>query len=141
MRLSANFHDYEFRCKCPCRGLKLHPGFIERAQAARDTVFALTGKGINPLSACRCKRHNDTPASVGGAGGHRNSLHVYDFEQHKGQDGCLAFDCEAADGAYRGALFTALWTNGFSVGWNAQRKFLHGDLRILIGMPQTTFDY
>jgi hypothetical protein len=141
MNLSANFHDYEFRCKCGCGGLKLHPGFLDRLQSARDTVFAMTGKGIKVLSGCRCKVHNDTPASAGGAGGHPRSLHVFDFPQHPGQDGCLAVDCEAVDGAYRGALITALWTNGFSVGWNAKRGFIHGDMRILLGLPQTTFDY
>lgn len=144
MKLSENFHDHELWCHCGCRGLVLHPGFIDRLQSARHEVYEATGRGITVLSGCRCKAHNDRPVAEGGAGGHPRSLHVFDHEQHLGQRGCLAGDFEATEGHYRGALFMALWRQGFSVGWNASRGFLHGDQRILLGLThlnQTTFNY
>jgi hypothetical protein len=83
----------------------------------------------------RCKIHN---AAVGG---HPKSLHIFDEPQHAKQQGALGVDVEAADGAFRGKLFSMAWKHGFSIGWNAKRKFLHLDRRDLIGLPQTSFDY
>ena len=77
----------------------------------------------------------------GGAGGHRRSLHVGDREQHPGQKGCLAVDIETLDGVMRGRLFEIAWRRKWSIGWNGRLKFLHLDLRTLIGMKQVTFDY
>jgi len=136
---TTDFYEDEARCKCGCGLILLHPGMAEALQEAR-TEF---GRPMNPLSWCRCVAHNARPAAEGGAGGHPHSLHVGDFPFHadKGQRGTLGVDLAAADGRYRGDLFALLWKRGWSIGWNAKRLFLHGDLRILIGMPQQSFDY
>jgi len=136
-KLSEHFYEHEFRCKCPCGQVILHPGFIDHLETLR-VAFA---RPMRVLSGCRCKAHNDLPAAEGGAGGHEKSLHVCDHPQHPGQLGTLAADIEAADGAYRGALFAMAWRLGWSVGWNAKRGFLHIDRRGLVGLPQTSFDY
>ena len=135
-----SFTPGEFRCRgigC-CSGLIIvHPGFLERLQLARNEF----GKSMHVLSGCRCKVHNEKPAALGGAGGHPRSLHVCDAPMHPGQEGTIAVDIAAVDGTYRGELFTLLWKHGFSVGWNAKRSFLHGDMRVWLGMKQTSFDY
>jgi hypothetical protein len=135
MRLSANFHDYEFWCKCgQCEHLLiLHPGFIDSLQEVREDL-ALP---MSPTSGCRCRAHNLR------VGGHPRSLHISDFPAHadKGQEGTLGADFAAEDGNYRGRLFSVLWRHGFSIGWNAKKKFLHADRRDWIGMKQTSFDY
>jgi len=130
--LSSSFSEAEFRCS-HCGVLKLHPGFIETLQLARHEF----SEPMKITSGCRCKAYNAQ------LGGHPRSLHVCDEPYHadKGQQGCLAADIAAVDGAYRGRLFVVLWRRGFSIGWNAKKGFLHADLRTLIGMPQTTFDY
>src|SRR3990167_3927787 len=103
MRLSANFHDYEFWCKCgQCNHLLiLHPGFIESLQEVREDF----GLVMTPTSGCRCRAHNLL------INGHPNSLHVGDLPAHvdKGQKGTLAVDLAAAEGNYRGRLFSVLW--------------------------------
>jgi len=135
MQLSRHFTDDEFRCKCGCGALKLHPGFIEALQIVREEF----GLPMTVTSGCRCKAHNDMPAAQGGAGGHPRSLHICDEPQHPGQNGTLAADIATPDGAYRGRLMFFAWKHGFSVGFG--RGFLHLDRRGLIGLKQTTFDY
>lgn len=135
-----NFTPAEFRCRgvgC-CDGLIiLHPGFLDLLQIVRGEM----GVAMHVLSGCRCRRHNEKPAALGGAGGHPRSLHVCDAPMHRGQEGTLGVDVAAVDGAYRGRLFSIFWKHGFSVGWNAARSFLHGDMRVWLGLPQTSFDY
>jgi hypothetical protein len=127
--LTANFSREELACRCGCGLVRFHPGALEMLQIVRDDF----GEGMIVRSACRCRQHNVA------VGGHPRSLHVGDFPHHPTL-GCLAFDIEA-DAAYRGRLFTIMWRRGFSIGWNDLLKFLHGDLRTMIGMPQTTFAY
>lgn len=124
------FSEAELACK-HCGKVKLHPGFAEELKGLRVEL----NEAMSLTSACRCKIHN---ANVGG---HPNSLHVLDEAQHPGQDGTLAVDVAAADGAYRGRLFALAWKRGWSIGWNAKQKFLHLDKRVMIGLQQTTFDY
>lgn len=131
MKLSENFLESDFRCRCGCGLLILHPGFIESLQVVR-TQF---GRPMNVTSGCRCEPHN---ARVGG---NPRSLHVCDRPQHSGQLGTLAADIATPDGFYRGALFKIAWEHGFSIGWNAKRGFLHLDRRDFIGLPQNSFDY
>jgi len=141
MNISANFHDYEFWCKCgQCNHLLiLHPGYIESLQGVREEL----GLVMTPTSGCRCRAYNNLPPELGGVGGHPRSLHICDHPAHvgKGQQGALATDFAAVDGNYRGKLFFVLWKHGFSIGWNAKRGFLHADRRDWLGMSQTTFDY
>lgn len=131
MKLSENFLESDFRCRCGCGLLILHPGFIESLQAVR-TQF---GRPMNVTSGCRCEPYN---ARVGG---NSRSLHVCDRQQRPGQQGALAADIATPDGFYRGALFKTAWEHGFSIGWNAKRGFLHLDRRDFIGLPQNSFDY
>jgi hypothetical protein len=53
----------------------------------------------------------------------------------------MAVDIETSDGVYRARLFVLAWEQGWSIGWNGPKKFLHLDRRIDIGLPKTTFDY
>lgn len=120
-----------------CGALKFHPGFDVELAALR-VEFA---RPMTVMSACRCKVHNDRPAAQGGAGGHPRSLHVCDHAQHPGQEGTLGIDIATPEGAYRGDLFALAWRRGWSIGWNAARKFVHLDRRDFVGLAQTSFDY
>jgi hypothetical protein len=114
-----------------CGLAKFHPGFLDSLEALRVDLR----QPMKLTSACRCSEHNEA------VGGHPKSLHVGDVAMHPGQEGTLGVDVEAADGNYRGELFTKAWKHGFSIGWNAKRKFLHLDRRDLVGLPQQSFDY
>lgn len=128
--MTPHFSRAELQCRC-CGLAKFHPGFLESLEAAR-VEFNEPMKVSGPA---RCSEHNEI------VGGHPKSLHVGDVAMHPGQKGTLGLDIEAADGSYRGRLFAILWKHGFSIGWNAKKKFLHADRRDLIGLPQTSFDY
>lgn len=132
--LSKNFQDYELRCRGSGK-LIIHPGFIDQLQLLRDDVFAASKRGIVVLSGCRSFEYNAL------IGGHPLSLHVCDKPMHPGQQGTLAVDAAAIDGWYRGVLFASAWNRGWSIGWNAARKFLHLDRRDLVGLKQDSFDY
>lgn len=131
-RRTTSFTKRELACKC-CGLFNYHPGSIERLQLVRDEI----GLPMIPTSGCRCDAHNET---VGGAKG---SYHIGDTLPYKflGQKGSLAFDIATMDGTYRGNLAYIMWKHGFSIGFNFKRNFLHGDLRMLLGRPQTTFSY
>jgi hypothetical protein len=134
--MTPHFKTSELTCRCGCGLAKFHPGFLDSLEAVRVEL----GLPMRLTSASRCKLHNDRPPYMGGAGGHMRSLHVGDKAQHPGQEGTLAVDV-AAEGSYRGKLFSVAWKHGFSVGWNGKKGFIHLDRRDLIGMPQTSFDY
>lgn len=131
INLTENFYEDEFRCRCGCGQLRLHPGFMGELQLVR-VELALP---MHPTSGCRCAAYN---ADIKG---HERSLHVCDQPMHPGQLGTLGADFAAVDGAYRGKLFSIAWRRGFSIGWNAKRGFLHLDRRDFIGLPQASFDY
>lgn len=134
--MNAITHDWPYPHFTPaelrCRGsglLRFHPGFLEALHDLRLTF----GRPMRVNSACRSSAHNKA------VGGHPRSLHIGDEPQHPGQQGAMAIDIAATDGAYRGALFGLAWDRGWSIGWG--RGFLHLDRRVDIGLPQTTFDY
>jgi hypothetical protein len=126
------FAPHELACR-HCGDGHFHPEFIATLYKVREKF----GRAMKITSGARCLIHNTA------VGGHPRSLHIFDKPAwaSKGQLGALAVDVATPDGRYRGELFTILWTYGFSIGWNAKKNFLHADLRTLIGMPQTTFDY
>lgn len=131
------FSLVELSCHCGCGEATLHPGMAFE-------LLTLRQRFARPLiitSAARCKKHNDTPAALGGAGGHPRSLHVADAENQPRQRGCLAVDVRTRHGQHRGDLFALAWSLKWSIGWNQPLKFLHLDQRVLLGLPQTTFDY
>lgn len=130
IKLSDDFYADELWCR-HCLKYRLHPGFLDAAQALRTKL----GLPIHPTSGGRCAIYN---AAVDG---HAKSLHVFDREQHPGMQGTLAIDAAAPAGDYRGKLFRVAWELGWSIGWNARRGFLHLDRRDLVGLPQTSFDY
>ena len=129
--MTEHFNDSELACRCGCGLAQFHPGFIDSLELLREIV----GKPMILTSACRCTAHNVA------VGGHQRSLHVGDSAMHPGQQGTLAVDVAASDGAFRGLLFATAWDMGWSIGWNAKRGFLHLDRRDLVGLPQTTFHY
>src|SRR5688572_18078516 len=115
--MTYHFNDEELRCKCGCRLLKLNRGFREALEAIRDKLK----RPMVVTSGVRCSEHNEA------VGGHPKSLHVGDVAMHHGQTGCMAVDIATPNGAYRGDLFRIAWHNGWSIGWNAKRGFLHLD--------------
>lgn len=134
MKLSKNFTSEELACK-HCGKINFHPGFIDKLQLVRDALampMVITSGG-------RCREHNTR------VGGHPMSLHILEIDElpyaDRGQQGSLAVDIRVPNGIYRGDLFTILWRQGFSIGWNAKNNFLHADLRKVLNMPQTSFDY
>lgn len=131
---ATSFYEHEFACK-HCGMIRLHPGFIEELQGLRDEVYAVTKRGMDVNSGCRCAVHNRNE------GGAPQSLHICDEEQHPGQLGTLAADVPTPDGIYRGHLFAIAWRRGWSIGWNKKYQFLHLDRRIVLGLPQRSFDY
>lgn len=131
-----NFTPDELRCQGTGL-LRYDPLFLDRLQDLRVAF----NRPMRVTSGCRAKAHNDKPATLNGAGGHLRSLHVGDVAQHPGQIGALAVDIATPNGSYRGDLFALAWRFGFSIGWNAKRGFLHLDLRTLVGLKQTSFDY
>lgn len=124
------FKDEELACS-HCGLLRLHRGFRDSLNALRQELglpMQISGPG-------RCKAHNTA------VGGHPKSLHIMDEPQHEGQQGGLGVDVVTLDGVYRGKLFSVAWKRGWSIGWNAKKKFLHLDRRDFVGLPQTSFDY
>lgn len=124
--LTKNFSRNELQCKCGCGSAIFHADFLDELQALRDEL----NEPMTPTSCCRCTKHN---AAVGGK---PESYHICD-----GELGTLAIDVATPNGAYRGKLFAIAWRRGWSIGWNDKKNFLHLDMRILVGKPQTTFGY
>lgn len=125
-----NFTEEELRCKGTGM-LRLHPGFLDRLQELREAY----GRPMPITSGCRSREHN---ARERGA---RSSLHICDAEVHPGMQGTLAVDVATTDAKGRGDLFALAWQMGWSVGWGGARRFLHLDLRTMLNLRQTTFDY
>lgn len=133
-KLSKDFYAYEFVCKGSGK-LILHPGLIDELQILRDEVYEYTKAGMIITSGCRSFAYNTLIK------GHERSLHICDREIHPGQQGTLGIDVAAVDPYYRGCLFACAWRRGWSIGWNAVRKFLHIDKRVWVRLPQSSFDY
>jgi len=128
--MTPHFSEAELRCKGSGL-LRFHPGFLDALEALRVEL----GDPMKLNSACRSAAHNRA------VGGHPHSLHVGDVKMHEGHEGCLAVDVAILDGEYRGRLFALAWARGWSIGWNKPKRFLHLDMRMMIGLPRTTFDY
>ena len=112
-----------------CRGdgsLWWDEDFMGELQELRDKF----GAPMHITSGFRSREHN---RRIGGA--------PHSFHMGKDDRGLLAVDVAAVQGDYRGKLFAVAWNNDWSIGWNAERGFLHLDRRIEIGWRQTTFDY
>lgn len=122
----------ELACR-HCGQFNYHPGVLDKIQDVREDL----NEAISPTSGCRCAVHNTA------SGGKAHSFHISDVipADHKGRLGCMAIDAFTPSPAYMGRLFACLWKHGFTVGINFNKRFLHGDLRILIGWEQTTFPY
>jgi hypothetical protein len=124
------FTREELQCKCGCGLTNFHPGILEKLSSLRTQY----NKPMKLSSACRCLNHNRRVSPLAP----QRSLHIGDFETRPGHKGAMAFDV-LVNGADKGQLFALAWANGWSVGWN--KGFLHLDGRLLLGMPQTTFEY
>lgn len=123
------FGEDELACPC-CGQIALDIRFAARLPDLRDRW----GQPLYPTSVCRCKRHNRQ------VGGHPRSLHLIDNPVHPTW-GTMAADLSWADWRTGDRLTFAqlAWVSGFSVGLNP--RFIHIDLRKLIGLQQTVFTY
>jgi hypothetical protein len=128
--MTTFFSKQELQCKCGCGLANFHPGVLDELVKLR-TQF---DKPMNLSSACRCLLHNTSVSKMAP----RSSLHIGNYEGNPGQEGSMAFDV-LVNGIDKGELFALAWANGWSIGWN--KSFLHLDKRVLIGMPQLTFEY
>lgn len=125
-----NFSPQELACKGSNKLIVSH-FFLDELQHLR---YQIDGP-IIITSGCRSLEYNHS------IGGHSNSFHICDSDPlDRGQRGCLAVDV-VAGGHYRGELFSLAWRNGWAVGWNDERGFLHLDQRVDVGWRQTTFGY
>jgi hypothetical protein len=129
--MTPHFTARELQCKCGCGLARFHPGFLDDLESLRVEF----GRPMRVNSACRCKAHN------GAVKGHARSLHIGDEMVQPTQRGALAVDIATPSGLYRGELFALGWDEGWSIGWNAARGFLHLDRRNYVGLSQTSFDY
>lgn len=128
----TNFTMVELACS-HCGQFNFHPGVLDILQNAREDL----NESMNITSGCRCFIHN---AAVGGVGG---STHISDKPAYAnlGQLGTLAVDIHTPSGSYRGRLMAVLWKYKFTLGINFVKNFVHGDLRTLVNLEQTTFSY
>lgn len=128
----TNFTLAELACK-HCGQFNYHPGFMEKLQ----TVRVKYGKSMSPTSGCRCTVHNKNE------NGHPTSSHISDQFHYsaKGQKGAFGVDIAVTDSHERGVLHNIFWNEGFSVGHNYTRNFIHADMRIWFGLPQIMFPY
>lgn len=126
-----NFQPWELADRS--NGVIIIPStFMDQLQELRTNLT----QPMHITSGCRTIEHN---AAVDGKLG---SFHICDADPTgRGQEGCLAVDVAATEGAYRGQLFALAWQAGWTVGWNAARGFLHLDRRVDVGWKQTSFDY
>ncbi len=65
-KLSDNFSDWEFRCRCGCGSMWVDLYFLE----ALEELRSIENRPVHILSGCRCPRHNK---AIGGTVG---SLHL-----------------------------------------------------------------
>lgn len=106
-KITPNFQDVEFTCRCGCGYMAINPDIVNRLQVIRDII----GLPIKINSGCRCEKHNK---EVGGA---PNSYHL------RG----MAIDWTVEE--YHMATIARLlkdWSGGFHFyeGWN----FIHIDM-------------
>lgn len=73
--LSKHFSYDEFRCKCGCGTLNVHPQLIRTLEQLRAVYGDVP---IKVTSGCRCRKHNSKPVKDGGAGGAPDSQHIAD---------------------------------------------------------------
>ena len=126
-----NFVPWELACRGTGM-LIMTEDFMGKLQKLRTTL----DEPMHITSGCRSAEHNDQ------IDGKSKSFHICDEDPgRRGQEGCLAVDVATADGPYRGQLFSLAWHLGWTVGWNAEKKFLHLDRRIDVSWRQTSFDY
>jgi uncharacterized protein YcbK (DUF882 family) len=65
-RISENFWEHEWACRCGCGFLVVDPETVRLAEAVRKVV----GRPLVPTSVCRCRKHNALE------GGKPNSRHL-----------------------------------------------------------------
>lgn len=120
------FSHEELKCR-HCDGAVLAHGF-------ENALIALRVAFNNPMtvtSCCRCEAHNSN------VGGHPKSLHVYDFPAHP-TAGTAAIDIAGAIGARALRLISLAYQQGWSVGLNFSRNFIHLDRRNDFGIGAST---
>lgn len=119
------FSEAELRCK--------GSGMLILAQGFGEALVKLRlalGQPMTVNSACRSAAHNRR------VGGHERSLHVCD-KPHWPTGGCCAIDIAMRDGSYNLRLLGLAERQGWAVGINFAKKFIHIDRRadFLIGQP------
>ena len=71
MRVSNDFHDWEFECRCGCGKNNIGAGVVNILQRVRNYY----GKPVTISSAVRCLAYNRKPVSEGGPGSNDRSQH------------------------------------------------------------------
>lgn len=118
------FSESELACKGSGM-LILAPGF----GAALVKLRLALGQPMSVNSACRSAEHNRR------VGGHPRSLHVCD-QPHWPTGGCCAIDIAMRDGAYNLKLMGLAWQQGWAVGINFPKNFIHLDRRADFGIGE-----
>lgn len=114
------FSETELKCRCgECGPLVLAPGFANAAVTIRISF----GRPMTVSGPGRCRKHNQDE------GGHPRSLHVFDHPYWP-TSGMAAFDIAMRDGRYNLHLIGLAEQQGWSVGVNYAKKFIHLDRRI-----------
>ena len=119
-RLSENFADWEFRCRCGCGSMWVDWALIEALEEQR----AIHGVPVHILSGCRCKRHNDAK------GGTKNSLHLTQI--NRATVACRAADIYVAGQPVRSMFRAARAVPAFregGIGVYPGEGFVHVDVR------------
>lgn len=109
MKITENFDDSEFSCKCGCGFNIIDHRLVNRLQVVRD----IAGVPIKIHSGCRCQKHNDM------VGGEKHSLHLLGLaaDWSFGGDGLLKKLCER---------LINNWSGGFH--YYESMNFVHTDI-------------
>lgn len=110
---------------------QFHPGFLNEADNLRHKVgwpFILTS-GIRSL---------EYNMKIGGSS---RSLHIWDKPQRPYQRGCMAMDVAVGHPSFKMAVSKIALEEGWSLGINDRKKFIHLDRRVDLGENQAIFSY
>lgn len=110
--LSKDFSRAEFKCRCGCGEVEIHPDLLDSLQQLRD----LAGGPIRINSGYRCEKHNRE------VGGKPESYHRY------GMAADIVIEGRSMDEMYQLAVRIPRFKDG-GIGRYPSQKFIHVDVR------------